>query len=189
MTQTFVGARVYVVVWMVSFDYYACWEWGVVVWYAVSKWPFSLDLDLTSRPCIDSTLQATLPVYSLPSDRWDRRVWVTCWLWIVRVVIVDFWVLAQGFVILIHDDCMQHVDVYMLWLMVSGPYRTNYLACYAWFWMLATLWVLYEHDLVNGTLDYNLVYCSWSLEPCMCAYVVLMPTLMSNSHVYHARLV
>ena len=72
-------------------NYYACWEWGVVVWYAVSKWHFRLDLDLTLRPCIDSTLQATLPVYSLPNDRCDRVVWVTCWIRLVLVVIVGLW--------------------------------------------------------------------------------------------------
>ena len=42
----------------------------------------------------------------------------------MRVVIVDLWVLAQGLVILIHDDYMQHVGVYVLWLIMSGPNRT-----------------------------------------------------------------
>ena len=134
----------------------ACREWDVVIWYVMSKWHFRLDLDLTLRTCLDPTLQATLSVYSLPSDRWDRGVWVTCWFWIVRVVIVGLWVLAQGLVVLIHDDYMQHVDVYMLWMMMIGPHRTCLTEDISLLLLLASYLCVIFHARVVMTLECNL---------------------------------
>ena len=74
----------------------------------------------------------------------------------MRVVIVDLWVLAQGLVILIHDDYMQHVDVYMLWLMMIGPHRTNLTEDIGSLLLLASYLCVIFHARVVMTLECKL---------------------------------